>query len=249
MSNIHPDEQLCDLQLDGLFIIQKKKGFKFGTDAVMLSDFAKSQKSKRTLDLCTGSGIIPLLLSAKTATPEICGIEIQPEISDMAKRSVEYNGLLDRIHITEGDAKDAVSLWGRASFDTVTCNPPYTEAGRGLKNTTDTKLISRHEILISLEDIIRISTELLVPRGGFFMVHRPSRLADIICLMRQYKLEPKTIRFVSPSYDKAPNLVLVHGIKNAGRELKVLPTAFVFDADGNYTGELNLIYNRRQRSE
>lgn len=245
MSNIYADEQLCDLQTGGLFIIQKNKGFKFGIDAVLLSDFAKSQKSKRTLDLCTGTGIVPLLLSDKTNTPKIYGIEIQKDICDMAKRSVIYNNLDERITITEGDVKDAVSIFGKGTFDKITCNPPYTEVGRGIKNTADTLLISRHEILVTLEDIIRITSDLLVPQGGFFMVHRPSRIADIMCLMRQYGIEPKTIRFVSPDANKAPNLVLVHGVKNGGKELKFLPNIFVYDTNGEYSSEINKIYNRR----
>lgn len=239
------DECLDDLQLDSLMLIQKKDGFRFGIDAVLLADFAKNAKSARTLDLCTGTGIIPMLLSAKTKTPEICALEIQHDICDMAKRSVEYNGLENRIHISEGDLKEAAKIYTKGYFDKVTCNPPYMKKGAGLTNPADTKAISRHEILCTLEDVIRVSAELLMPMGRFFMVHRPSRLADILCLMRGYKIEPKALRFVHPSPKKAANLLLVEGMKNGGEELKMLPPLYVYEESGEYTAEINEIYGRK----
>lgn len=244
MTDIYDNEQLDDLQLEGLKIIQKKNGFKFGSDAVLLSDFAKDAKSNATLDLCTGTGIVPLLLSAKTKTPKICGIEIQSDICDMAKRSVVLNNLSERITVTEGNLLDAVRIYGKGAFDKITCNPPYMKRGAGLKSFADTMLISRHEVCCTLEDVIRVSSELLIPMGRFFMVHRPSRLVDILTLMRQYKLEPKRMRFVSPSQEKAPNLLLVEGAKGAGEELTFMPTLIMYDADGRATEEVNRIYNR-----
>lgn len=241
---IHEDECIDDLQLNGLMLIQKKDGFKFGIDAVILADFAKNAKSARTLDLCTGTGVVPVLLSAKTETADICALEIQPEICSMAKRTVEYNGLGERIHITEGDLKNAVQIYGKSSFDKITCNPPYIKGGAGLLNSADTKAVSRHEILCSLEDVIKVSSALLMPMGRFFMVHRPSRLADILCLMREHKIEPKTLRLVHPSPYKAANLLLVEGIKNGGRELKMLPPMYVYDERGEYSKEINEIYGR-----
>lgn len=240
------DECADDLQLGGLFILQKKDGFKFGIDAVLLSDFAKDARSERTLDLCTGTGIVPILLSAKTSTADICGLEIQPDICDMAKRSVEMNNLSKRVHITEGDLKNACEIYGKGSFDKITCNPPYMECGKGLVNETDTLSWSRHEIKCTLEDVICVSARLLKPRGRFFMVHRPSRLADIICLMRQYKIEPKKLRFVHPTAEKAANLILVEGARGGGRELKMLPPLYVYRSDGTYTDEINRIYNRKE---
>ena len=244
MVNIYPDEVTDDLQLNGLSIIQKKSGFKFGIDAVLLSDFAKDSPSKATLDLCTGTGIIPLLLSAKTNTSKICGLEIQPQICEMAKRSVVLNNLCDRIEIREGDLKEAVSIYGKASFDKITCNPPYMKCGAGLTNDVNTKVISRHEVCCTLEDVIRVSSLLLEPMGKFFMVHRPSRLSEIFSTMIKYRLEPKIIRFVSPSINKAPNLVLIEGIRDAKSDLKILPELFVYDSNGSYTEEINKIYNR-----
>lgn len=241
---IYEDECLDDLQAGGLFLIQKKNGFKFGVDAVLLSDFAKDARSKRTLDLCTGTGIVPILLAAKTNTPVICGLEIQPEIADMAKRSVEYNKLSDRISLKCGDLKNACEIYGKGVFDKITCNPPYMKCGAGIQNDTDTKSVSRHEVMCTLDDVIRVSAELLIPKGRFFMIHRPSRLADIMCAMRRYRIEPKKMRFVHPAPSKAPNMVLVEGMKDGGEDMKILPPLYVYGGDGAYSEEINEIYGR-----
>ena len=243
---IFENECIDDLQINNLHIIQKTNGFKFGIDAVLLSDFAKNAPSKRTLDLCTGTGIIPILLSAKTKTAHIHGLEIQSEICDMAKRSVTHNKLDERVHIDEGDLKNACEVYGKCSFDKITCNPPYMECGKGIINSSDTLTISRHELKCTLEDVIRISSQLLVQKGHFFMVHRPSRLADIMCLMRKYRIEPKTLRFVHPSVFKAPNLLLVEGVRCGGKELKLLDPLYVYNEDGTYTEEIDIIYNRKE---
>ena len=241
---IFDDEILDDLQLDGLYIIQKKNGFKFGIDAVLLSDFAKDTPSRSTLDLCTGTGIIPILLSAKTKTPKICGLEIQPHIADMAQRSVLYNKLSDKVEIKCGDLREAAKIYPKGSFDKITCNPPYMKNNSAVKNEADTMTISRHEIMCTLEDVISVSSKLLRPKGRFYMVHRPSRLADIMYLMRTYKIEPKKLRFVAPSEGKAPNLLLIEGMRDGGAEMKVLPTLYVYDKNGNYTEEIDIIYGR-----
>ena len=244
MTEILDGETVEDLQLGGLRIIQKKNGFRFGADAVLLSDFAARAKSRAILDLCTGSGIVPILLSAKTRAQKICGLEIQQEICDSARRSVELNGLNPRVEIICGDVKNAAAICGAGAFDTVTCNPPYMKSGAGLVNPSDEKAIARHEILCSLEDVIKVSAELLAPMRRFFMVHRPSRLTDIICAMREYKIEPKELRLVSPSAGKPPNLVLISGIRGGGKELRLLPELILFNADGSETEELKKIYNR-----
>ncbi|MGN1115486.1 MAG: tRNA1(Val) (adenine(37)-N6)-methyltransferase [Candidatus Ornithomonoglobus sp.] len=236
------DEILDDLQ-NGYYIWQRNDGFKFGIDAVLLSDFAKDCTG-RVMDLCTGTGIIPLLLAAKSKAKEICAVEIQREIADMARRSVEYNGLNDKIHIECADLKDAPLLFGRGSFNCVTVNPPYMKAGSGLVNDGDMKTISRHEVRCTLDDVIRVCAALLKPLGKLFMVHRPSRLADIFCCMREYKIEPKLIRLVAPRAGKEPNLVLVHGIKNAKSDLKLLPQLIVYNDDGSYSKEIDEIYGR-----
>lgn len=240
---IRNDECLDDLQ-NGLFIIQKQNGFKFGIDAVLLSDFAKDARSNNTLDLCTGTGIVPLLLSAKTKTDNICGIEIQEDIAGMAQRSVAYNHLEERVHIIQGDLKNSTDIYGRACFDKITCNPPYMKCGSGIQNDIDTKSVSRHEVLCSLDDVLLVSAQLLESKGRFFMIHRPSRLADILCGMRKYRIEPKRLRFVHSSYDKAPNLLLVEGMKDGGEELKLMPPLYVYNSDGTYSEEIDKIYGR-----
>ena len=243
---IKNDEVLDDLQ-NGLFIIQKKDGFKFGIDAVLLADFAKDARSTDTLDLCTGTGIVPLLMSEKTKTQNICGLEIQPDIAEMAQRSVEYNGLQKRVRITEGDLKNAAQIYGKGTFDKITCNPPYMKCGGGLQNDNDVKSVSRHELLCTLDDVLSSASELLISKGRFFMVHRPMRLADIMCSMRKYSIEPKRLRFVHSSCAKAPNLVLVEGMKDGGNELKILPPLYVYNEDGTYSDEINEIYGRNKK--
>lgn len=238
------DEQLDDLQLNNLFLIQKRNGFKFGVDAVLLSDFAKNTRSKRTLDLCTGTGVVPILMSAKTNTPEFHAVEIQPQIADMAKRSVEYNSLGGRIKIVCGDLKNAVNIYGKASFDKITCNPPYMKKASAIVNDNDTLSVSRHEILCTLEDVIKTSAQLLIPKGRLYMVHRPSRLVDIICLMREYRIEPKCIRMVAPNPKKEPNLLLIEGMYCGGKELRFMNQLCIFDENGNYSDEINKIYGR-----
>lgn len=244
MNKLLDGETLDDLQIGGLYIIQKRDGFRFGVDAVLLSDFAKDTRSQSTLDLCTGNGIVPILLSAKTDTPRICGLEIQSEVCDIAKRSVELNNLQSRIEITEGDLKNAVEIYGKGSFDKITCNPPYMKKGAGLLGEADSKTIARHEVLCTLEDVISVSAKLLIPMGRLYMVHRPSRMADIFCLMRKYSLEPKSIQMVAPAPQKAPNLMLISAAKGAGEELKCLPTIYVYNAAGEFSDEINKIYNR-----
>lgn len=237
------NETLDDLQ-NGYYIFQKKDGFKFGIDAVLLSDFAKNVTGN-VIDLCTGTGIIPLLLAAKANVKRIDAIEIQPQIAEMAERSVNYNKLQDKIHIACADLNDACEIFGSSVFDAVTVNPPYMKCGSGLVNETDSKTVSRHEVKCTLEDVIKTSSRLLKPFGKFYMVHRPSRLVDIFALMRQYKIEPKILRMVAPNPQKEMNLVLVYGIKNAKSELKTLSPLYVYDQNGEYSKEIDEIYGRR----
>lgn len=236
-------ERLDDLQIKGLFIIQDTRGFCFGTDAVLLSDFAQVKKGDSVLDMCTGTGIIPLLISAKTEAGNITGVEILKDVSDMARRSVLYNKI-ENIEILNGDIKDCACMFGKNSFDVVTCNPPYKKAGSGLVNPDDVKAVSRHEILCSLEDVISQASLVLKDGGKFFMVHRPTRLADIFFLMRGYSLEPKRLRLVAPQEGKEPNMVLIEAAKGGNPFLKVLPTLNVYNSLGQYTEELLKIYER-----
>lgn len=238
------NENLDDLQINNLFLIQKKTGFKFGTDAVLLSDFAKNVKSNRILDLCTGSGIIPILLSAKTNAKEIFGLEIQESIADMAKRSVLYNNLSHRVTILQGDLKNSREIFALHSFDTVTINPPYMKANSNIKNITDEKTVARHEVLCSLSDCVKACRDMLKFHGNLFMIHRPNRLIDIIEEMRKEKIEPKMLRFVHSKPDMEPSMVLIHGVYMGGSNLKILPPLFLQDENGNDTEEIIKIYGK-----
>ena len=205
------NERLDDLQ-NGYHIIQNTRDFCYGIDAVLLSDFARVKKGEQALDLGTGTGIIPILLKAKTQGEHFTGLEIQEQSAEMAGRSVVYNHLEDAITIRTGDIKEATAIFGRASFSVVTCNPPYMHGNHGLTNPHLPKAIARHEVLCTLEDVISQTAQLLKPRGRFYMVHRPFRLAEIMGLMMQYKLEPKRMRLVYPYVDREPNMVLIEGL-------------------------------------
>lgn len=241
---IYPNERIDDLQLNGLRLIQNKEGFCFGVDAVLLANFPDVKDNAEIVDLGTGTGIIPIILSGKTGAKKIIGLEIQKDMAEMAQRSVKLNSLEDRVTIMEGDIKNSVSLLGRGKYDVVVSNPPYMNSGGGLVNPKDTKAISRHEILCTLEDVIAAGTALLKPAGQFAMVHRPERIVDILCLMRQYKLEPKYLRLVHPYPDKKANMILVKGVKGGRAHLKMLPPLYVFNKDGQYTEEIDNIYGR-----
>ena len=242
ITDLMENERLDDLQRNGLKIIQKTDGFCFGMDAVLLSGFASVKPGERALDLGTGTGIIPLLLSAKTKGEHFTGLEIQTEIMKMAQRSVALNGLEKKIDIIQGDIKEASRIFGAASFDVVTSNPPYMNDAHGLKNPGDVKAISRHEVLCTLEDVVREGTKALKPGGRFYMVHRPHRLAEIITVMRPYKLEPKRMKFVHPFADKDANMVLIEAVRGGGAWLKLEPPVIVYKEPGVYTDEIYEIY-------
>ena len=238
MSNLLPGERIDELQRNGYRIIQNPERFCFGMDAVLLSGFARAKKQERCLDLGCGNGIIPILMEAKTEGKHFTGLEIQPESADMARRSVALNGLQDRIDIVEGDIKDASKIFGASSFHVVTTNPPYMTAQHGLTNLYEAKTIARHEVLCNLEDIIRESARTLKAGGRFYMVHRPFRLAEILTVMCEAKLEPKRMRLVYPYVDKEPNMVLIEGIRGAKSRMTVEPPLIVYEKDGSYTQEI-----------
>ncbi len=239
------NETLEDLQCGGLKLIQKRDGFRFGTDAVLLADFAKTVHSEKTLDLCSGTGIIPLLLSHKTKTAELHALEIQEEIAETAMRSIAINGLSERISFKCGDLKNAAEYYPAAYFDLITCNPPYMEAGSAILNKADTKTISRHEVMCTLDDIFAVSARLLRFGGHIAMVHRPNRLVDVLAKMREHLIEPKVIRFVHSSADKAPILFLVDGMYHAKRDIKILPPLILYNNEGQESDELKKIYERK----
>ena len=242
MSNLLPGERIDELQRNGYRIIQNPKRFCFGMDAVLLSGFARAKKQERCLDLGCGNGIIPILMEAKTEGKHFTGLEIQPESADMAKRSVALNGLQDRIDIVEGDIKDASKIFGASSFHVVTTNPPYMTAQHGLTNLYEAKTIARHEVLCNLEDIIRESARLLMQGGRSYMVHRPFRLAEIISLMVQYRMEPKRMRLVYPYVDREPNMVLIEGLRGGKSRMTVEKPLIVYKEPGKYTDEIYDVY-------
>ena len=227
-----PHERVDDLQRNHYQIIQDPGRFCFGMDAVLLSGFANVRPGEKALDLGTGTGIIPILLEAKTGGEHFTGLEIQPESADMARRSVRLNHLEERIDIVTGDIKEASKLFGASSFEVVTTNPPYMIGQHGIKNPEDAKAIARHEILCDLDDILRESAKLLKPQGRFYMVHRPFRLAEIFCKMVEYHIEPKRMKLVYPYVDKEPNMVLIEGARGGRSRLTVEKPLIVYRKQG-----------------
>lgn len=239
---LRENERIDDLQRNGYQIIQNPEKFCFGMDAVLLSGFVRVKPGAKVLDLGTGTGIIPLLVEAKTQAMHISAIEIQEESADMARRSVQLNGLEDKIDIVTGDLREAEKFFDAASFDVVTCNPPYMIGQHGLTNPDAPKAIARHEILCTLEDVVRTAAKLLKPGGYFCMVHRPFRLAEIIRVMTEYKLEPKRMKLVYPYVDKEPNMVLIEGCRGGKPRMTVEKPLIVFKEPKIYTDEITDVY-------
>lgn len=235
-------ERLDELQRNGYRIIQNPEKFCFGMDAVLLSGFARAKQGSHVLDLGTGTGIIPILMEAKTEAAHLTGLEIQEESADMARRSIALNGLEEKIDIVQGDIKEAGSLFGGASFDVVTCNPPYMIGQHGLTNPDAPKAIARHEILCTLEDVISQAAKVLKPGGNFYMVHRPFRLSEIMVELVKYRLEPKRMRLVYPFADKEPNMVLIEANRGGKSRLTVEKPLIVYKEPGVYTEEIYEVY-------
>lgn len=236
------NERIDDLQRNGYRIIQNKDKFCFGMDAVLLSGFVQVKPGDQVIDLGTGTGIIPILLEAKYEGKHYIGLEIQEEMANMADRSVRLNGLEDRIEIVKGDIRRARELFGLSVFDVVTCNPPYMNDAHGLKNPELPKAIARHEVLCTLEDVVREGAGILKPGGHFFMVHRPHRLIEIISTLVRYKLEPKRIKMVHPFVDKDANMVLIEAVRGGKSMVKVEPPLVVYRDVGVYTDEIYQVY-------
>ncbi len=235
-------ERLDDLQCKGYHIIQDPARFCFGMDAVLLSGFAKAKKGEKVLDLGTGTGIIPILMAAKTEGENFTALEIQEESADMARRSVAYNHLEEKVKIVTGDIKDASKIFGASSFHVITTNPPYMIGTHGENSPSEEKAIARHEVLCTLDDILRESARILMPGGHFYMVHRPFRLAEIMSKMVEYKIEPKRMRLVYPYIDKEPNMVLIEGLRGGKSRMTVEAPLIVYKEPGVYTDEIYEIY-------
>lgn len=235
-------ERLDDLGVLGYKIIQNPNFFCFGIDAVLLSEFVRIKPDQKVLDLCTGNGILPILLAAKTKAESIKGLEIQAYSVELARRSICHNSLESRIEIVQGNVQEASAIFGKGVFDAITCNPPYMIGKHGLTNPEDSRAIARHEILCTFDDIARESSALLKEGGNFFLVHRPFRLVELFKVLTKYYLEPKAVRFVHPFVDKEPNMVLIHAKKGAKSRVTIEKPLIVYKEPGIYTEEVGKIY-------
>ena len=241
-SLVRKNERVDDLQ-NGYYIIQDPDRFCFGMDAVLLSGFADVQKGEKALDLGTGTGIIPVLLSSRTKGDSFTGIELQEDCADMASRSVLYNHLEDSVKILQGDLRNFRDLVTPFSFDVVTSNPPYMIAQHGLQNPDMPKAIARHEIYCTLRDVAAAAAGSLKDRGRFYMVHRPFRLVEIFQVLREFHLEPKRMQLVYPFIDKEPNMVLIEARKGGNPRLTVERPLIVYEKPGVYTRSILEIYH------
>lgn len=237
-------ERLDDLERDGLKIFQNPEKFCFGVDAVLLSSFVKVKPGETAVDIGTGNGVIPILLTAKTEGSRFYGIEIQEDVGDMARRSVEYNHLEEKVEIIIGDVNDSSKWFKGGSIDVVTCNPPYMNGEQGLKNDADAQTIARHEVKCTLDDVLREGSRMLRDGGRYYMVHRPFRLADVIDLMRKNRLEPKRMRLVHPYAEKDANLVLIEATKDGGNFMVIEKPLIVYEKPGVYTKDVLKFYGR-----
>lgn len=241
------NERIDDLQYKGLKIIQNNKGFCFGIDSVILSDFAKNIKAdSKVVDLGTGSGVIGLLLCKKTKLKEIIGVEIQDNVAEMAERSIKLNGLENKFKIFKVNIKELFEkkMLEKNKYDVVVMNPPYKEAGTGKTNENEGKLIARHEVKATLLDFIKTASELLKDRGELYIVHKPERTVDIMQKMRENKIEPKEIKIVYPYKNAGASIILIKGVKGGKKFLKIDEPLYIYKENGEYTEQIKEIYNQ-----
>lgn len=239
---IREGERIDDLQRNGLRIIQRTDGFRFGTDAVLLADFAHVKKGEHVADMGTGTGVLPLLLSARAQDTVFDAFEIQPDVADMAARSVQLNGLQPRIRIHHADCRDAAGLIGHGSCQLVVSNPPYTRGGAGLVSPEHTRALSRSDSDCPIEEWIAGCSRVLQNGGRLCCVFPAPRFLELCDAMRAARVEPKRVRFVVAREDASPKLVLLEGLKGGRPALHVQPMLITHDAQGNFTQEMRRIY-------
>lgn len=238
------DDELCELFDGRLKLYQKRKGYRFSVDSILLGDFARERATGRVIDLGTGSGILAVLLSRIEAVREIMGIEVQEDLAALAQKNILYNTCGDKVTIIRADIRELKEQFSATSFDAVISNPPFYPIKSGLLNEDSGKAVSRHELHGTLADFLSISAYLLKRSGAFLTIYPCSRIGDLIEEMRTAKLEPKTLRFIHPNIEEPANLVLVEGIKGAGREARVLPPLVLFNADGSYSEQARALFHR-----
>lgn len=243
MLKLNENERIDDLQCGGYRIISNSKLFCFGIDAVLLSHFANASDEELVVDFCTGNAVIPILMLAKNKGNNFVGIEIQKESYKLSKRNVLLNEAEDKIKIINGTLCDANKFFPKKSVDVITVNPPYVKKGAGLLNDVSEKTIARHEVFCTLEDIVKASSEILKVGGRLYMVHRPTRLVEIITTLNKYKLEAKRLQFVHPNREEKANLVLIEAISLAKSEVKVLEPIIIYEKGLEYTKQIKEIYN------
>jgi len=241
---LQPHERIDDLQYKGLKIIQDDRRFCFGTDAVLLADFADVRRNDRLADLGTGTGILPILIRGRVAYRSCDAVEIQATMAEMAGRSVALNSLEQVIKVHTADLRDLKEVLPAGAYGAVVCNPPYKKAGSGIPNDEQAHAIARHELTCTMEDVCRSAARLLKNSGRLAMIQQSDRIMDIFFTMRQFDLEPKRCRLVQPRAGTPPNLILVEGVKQGKSYMKWESTLCVFDGQGNYTDEMNKIYHR-----
>ena len=238
-------ERLDDLQRGGLKLIQNPELFCFGMDAVLLSAYAHANEGEQVLDLCTGNGIVMVLMSDRTRASHLTGLEINGQSCDLARRSIALNHLEGRLSVKQGDVRQIRELFTQDSFDAVTCNPPYMIGGHGRTGTNDAKTIARHEVLCCFEDVAKAALWTLKQKGRFYLVHRPFRLAEIIRTLSKYHLEPKRMQLVYPYADREPNMVLLEAVKGGRLGMLVEKPLIVYEKNGDYTDQVTDIYERK----
>ena len=255
--NLKNNERIDDLGIKDLKIIQNTEYFCFGTDSVLLANFITSNSSKNIiLDLCSGGGVIPVIISAKYKYSKIFAVELQDEMFDLLERNIELNKLEEKILIIQENIIDFSSIrkniikeTGSGNVNIITVNPPYKPKGNGIGNGHNVKYIARHEEMCNLEDIFLTSSKLLEYKGKLYLVHKPERIVDLLSIARKYNLEAKRIRYVYPRIDTKPSIVLIEYIKGGGNETLMLPPLVEYNKDGSYTDEIYKIYGMEKKNE